>query len=445
MNIEEIKKENVEVHFKITIDSNTLENEYNKELESIAKNAKIPGFRHGKVPTNIIASKYGKSIYNEVSSKAVNKSIENLFEEKKITPAMQPKIDSLKKEMGHDLEFVLKVELIPEIIMPDFKQLNIEKHSLDISSQDVEAELAELAENHPNYKASKGKAADGDKVIINFVGKIDGTEFENGSAKDFTLILGKKSMIPGFEEQIVGHKVSDSFTIKVTFPKEYHSAKCAGKDAEFEITINELFKPAKQEINDDFAKNVFKLKDLNELKDKVKNNLSENYLKQIETIEKMKLFDMLENELGFDIPPTLLKNEIDSIKFQTEKDDGFKEATEKKSEQEISDYYTKIAKRRVRIALLISDYAKKNNISVSSDEVNKQLLEKAKSMPGYEKAIIDFYNKNPQATQEIVGTILEDKVVKQIINTELNSKEKLITISQLNTLIDKENNKKLSI
>ena len=445
MNIEEIKNEDLEIHWKVKIDSKDVESKYKEELQSIGAKVKMPGFRSGKVPLNIIESKYGSSLYSEVSGKIIGDKIEKFLSEKNIKPSSEPDVTDIKNELGKDIEFLLKVEYLPEISIPDFKKIKIEQLLLEIKDEDIDSELKELAEENPAYKEKKGKAANGDRVKIDFTGRIDGKEFPGGASKDFLIVLGSNSMIPGFENQIVEHKAGEDFTIKVTFPENYHAKAYAGKDAEFDIKIHEVSKPSKPEINDSFASDILGFENLDALKEDLKTKLVDNYKEQTEIISKMKLFDELETLLDFKVPSRLLKTEYSSVKYQTEKDTEFKDSLSQKSQEEIDAYYTKIAARRVRIALLISEYAKLHNISVSSAELQNEVFRRASLMPGYEKILLDFYSKNPNAVREVSGTILENKVVSNIIANEVTLVEKPISKDKLDKLIDKENNKKLSI
>jgi trigger factor len=443
MNIEEIKNENLEIHLKVKIESKNAVSKYTDELASVAKKIKMPGFRPGKVPLNLIETKYGKAIYSDISSKLIEETIEKVLKEKNINPSSQPHIDDIKNILGQDIEFVIKIEHLPTITLPDFKKIKLEKQILEVNDKDIENELKEIFDSHPSYKEKKGKASDGDKVMIDFVGRIDDKEFKGGSAKDIPLILGSKSMIPGFEEQILDHKAGDEFTIKVQFPSTYHSKECAGKDAEFDIKLNEVLKPQKSEVNDESTKAHFGFDNLELMKNDIKDKLINNYKEQVDVMTKMRLFDEFEELLDFEIPKTLFQNEYNSIKVQTENDKDFQEDLKDKSEKDIEKYYTKIANRRVKIALLISEYAKLKNITVSQDELRNEILKRIQSMPGYEKAMMDFYSKHPRASQELIGALLEDKVVRMIIEQEITLVEKTLSKDKLDKMIDKENSKKL--
>jgi len=219
----------------------------------------------------------------------------------------------------------------------------------------------------------------------------------------------------------------------------------ASKEAEFDIKIHEVSEVSSSEINDEFVQKTFKLKNLAELKENIKKSIENNYEEQIDLIVKMKLFDELENLLAFEVPKILFQNEYHSVKHQTENDKEFRETLKSKSEEDLEKYYKKIANRRVKIALLIAEYAKINNIEISNEELRLAITKRAMSMPGYEKMVIDFYSKNPKAVQEITGSILEEKVVKTIIEKEVSLDIKTISKDKLDKLIDQENNKEIII
>jgi trigger factor len=447
INIEELKNENLEIVWKFVINSKYVESKYDEELVSVTKKISMPGFRNGKVPMHLVKSRYSETIYEDVSRKLLEQVIADFIKGKEqiIKFASAPNLEDLHNINGKDIEFLLKVEYLPEITMPDFKVIKIEKSIVEVKEKDIEDELKEIIAKNKNYVTKQGKAVNGDAVNIMFNGKINGEEFPGGHSEKFFLELGSKSMIPGFEEQIIGHEAEEEFTIKVSFPDDYHAKHLASKEAEFDIKIHEVSEVSSSEINDEFVQKTFKLKNLAELKENIKKSIENNYEEQIDLIVKMKLFDELENLLAFEVPKILFQNEYHSVKHQTENDKEFRETLKSKSEEDLEKYYKKIANRRVKIALLIAEYAKINNIEISNEELRLAITKRAMSMPGYEKMVIDFYSKNPKAVQEITGSILEEKVVKTIIEKEVSLDIKTISKDKLDKLIDQENNKEIII
>lgn len=443
MNIEEIKNENLKIHWKITIDPKDVESKYNEELTSISKKISMPGFRPGKVPLHLVKTRYSDNIYADVSSKIIEQNIEKIIKNKDLDLASQPEISDLKNVLGSPIEFILKVEHLPNVAMPDFKKIKLEKALIEISDKDIEDEIKEIAESYKDYKEKKGKAANNDKVRIDFTGKIDGEEFKGGHSENFSIILGSKSMIPGFEDQILEHKAGDEFTIKVKFPENYHAKELSSKEAEFDIKLHEVLKGSLPEIDEKFAKETLKLESLEALKNNVKKDIEVNYKEQVDLMMKMNIFDQLESLLTFDVPDSLITKEYDLIKYQTERDKEIAKEFEGKSQEEIEKYYKKIASRRVRIGLLISQYAKLKHINITQDEVKNEIIKRLKSMPGYEKVLLDFYTTNPSGIKELNGSLLESKVVNIIIEKEVALTEKNMSKEQLDKLIDKENNKKV--
>jgi len=250
-------------------------------------------------------------------------------------------------------------------------------------------------------------------------------------------------MIPGFEDQILEHKAGDEFTIKVKFPENYHAKELSSKEAEFDIKLHEVLKGSLPEIDENFAKETLKLESLEALKNNVKKDIEVNYKEQVDLMMKMNIFDQLESLLTFDVPDSLITKEYDLIKYQTERDKEIAKEFEGKSQEEIEKYYKKIASRRVRIGLLISQYAKLKHINITQDEVKNEIIKRLKSMPGYEKVLLDFYTTNPSGIKELNGSLLESKVVNIMIEKEVALTEKNMSKEQLDKLIDKENNKKV--
>ena len=440
MNIEETKNKGLERHFNITISAKDVKDKYDKEMADIRKKGKFDGFRPGRIPIRILESKYGKSVYSEISGKTIDESISKLCKDKKINLASQPKLDIKNNQLGQDIVLSIEIEPMPEIVLPDLKTITLERPVIDVQSQDIDDHLNEIAGQHKEYQEKNGKASNGDQVIIDFNGKLDGKEFNGGKAESHPLEIGSKTMIPGFEEKIVGHKAGDKFTIKITFPKDYASKDLAGKDATFDIVVHKVNKIVKSKIDDVLAVKLG-AKDLKDLRVKVKEMIIGNYTEQSYIMLKMKLFDQLEQILKFDVPKSIYDKEYKAIKEQTAQDKPLNESLKKKSEQEVENYYNKVTNRRVRIGLMLADFADKNKIKVDQQDIYEEIQRKARSMPGYEKALFDFYKKNPKALEALAGPVLENKSVAYIVDKEIARTEKKLTKDQFDKLIDKENTK----
>ena len=436
MNIAELKNDKTEFHAKVTIPVNSITGEIDQELKGIAKTAKMDGFRVGKVPTHILKKKYASSIRADIVRKKINSTIDELIKKNNLNIAMDPAIEDLENEDDKDLAFTLKFELLPEIKLPEFKKIAIEKPVMKVSEKDINEQINRIAEFSKTYeKESKGKAVSGDQLTIDAVGYVDGKAFEGGKLEGHKLVLGSNTFIPGFEDQLIGSKVGDDVKVKVTFPEEYHAENLAGKPSEFKVQVKAVHKAITPKIDDEFAKK-FKCDTLEKLKEQIKENLSTSYQEPIHILMKMNLFDQLENMLKFEVPKSLIEREISILEKQS---DQFAELDlNKKSDKEKAKYFEKLAARRVRIGLVLAEYVKQKNIKITEDDVRQAIIAQARNYPGQEKQVIEFYQKDRQALEALKGPILEEKGVKEIFDNEIIINEKSYSKDKLEELLEKE-------
>ena len=442
MSVEKTKSEGLTKHFTIKISAQDVQHKYDQEIVKISKTGKFDGFRPAKIPLSMVESKYGKSVYSEIAGKMIEDSIRKLCEDRKINLASTPKVDVKEHALGKDIVLSLEVESTPEIVFPDFKKITLECPLVDVQEKDIDDHLKDIAEQHKEYTEKKDKVTSGDQVIIDFNGKLDGQEFSGGKAESQRLEIGSKTMIPGFEEQILGHKTGDKFTIKVTFPEDYTSKELEGKDAEFDIVLHKVNTVQKSKIDNQLAKKLG-AKDLKDLIEKAREMITANYQDQAHVMLKMQLFDELETILTFDVPKSMYDKEYKAVKEQTEQDKSMTESLQKKSTQDTEEYYTKVTNRRVRIGLMLSEFADKHNLKVDKQDIYAEVTRRARSMPGYEQALLDFYQKNPKAVEALTGAVLENKAVAYILEKEITRTETTLTQEQFDQLIEKENNKVL--
>jgi trigger factor len=436
MNIAELKNDKTEFHAKVTIPVNSITGEIDQELKGIAKTAKMDGFRVGKVPTHILKKKYASSIRADIVRKKINSTIDELIKKNNLNIAMDPAIEDLENEDDKDLAFTLKFELLPEIKLPEFKKIAIEKPVMEVSEKDINEQINRIAEFSKTYeKESKGKAVSGDQLTIDAVGYVDGKAFEGGKLEGHKLVLGSNTFIPGFEDQLIGSKVGDDVKVKVTFPEEYHAENLAGKPSEFKVQVKAVHKAITPKIDDEFAKK-FKCDTLEKLKEQIKENLSTSYQEPIHILMKMNLFDQLENMLKFEVPKSLIEREISILEKQS---DQFAELDlNKKSDKEKAKYFEKLAARRVRIGLVLAEYVKQKNLKITEDDVRQAIIAQARNYPGQEKQVIEFYQKDRQALEALKGPILEEKGVKEIFDNEIIINEKSYSKDKLEELLEKE-------
>jgi len=370
---------------------------------------------------------YGKSVMAEVVQNAVNEVNRKIVDDNKLRLANEPKIDfpsdqaEVEKalEAKGDLNFAISLEVLPQFDIGKFDDVALERPVLKIEESEVDEAIQKMADRNRSYEArGEGEAAQsGDKVTIDFVGKIDDVAFEGGSATDTDLVLGSNTFIPGFEDQLVGIKAGEARKVNVTFPETYGAANLAGKAAVFDVTAKAVAKPGPVEINDDFAKG-FGIESVEKLKDAVRTNLQGEYDRVSRAKLKRALLDVLDKRYTFELPEGLVEQEFNGIWQQVQAEQqrtGKTFADENTTEEKAREEYMTIAKRRVRLGLLLAEVGDKAELKVTDDELSAALVERVRQFPGQEKAVWDYYRNNPEALASVRAPIYEEKVVDHII------------------------------
>ena len=419
MQVTETKNEGLSREYAIVIPAADIEGRVLSKLSEIGKQVTIPGFRQGKVPTKLLRQRYGQAVLGEVVQDAVVETSSQAISDNSINPATQPKIDVTKFEDGEDLEYTMAVEIMPEITPVDFKTLKLERLTCEISDEEIEKSMAniasEIVRSEPIKRARKARKDD--IVVIDFVGSVDGEEFEGGKAEDFQLTLGSGRFIPGFEDQLIGAKPKEHVTVNVAFPEDYAAENLKGKDAVFEVDIKEIRERVETPIDDELAKSLG-LESLDQLKDGTRQQLEQNYSMFTRNRLKRDLLDMLDESHDFEIPPGMVETEVQSIWEQFEearRDDRLEDEDKEKSEEELRAEYEKIGQRRVRLGLLLAEVGRVNNIEVSAEEVNQAMLQEVRRYPGQERQVMEYFQQNQQAMAGLRAPIFEDKVVDFIL------------------------------
>jgi trigger factor len=414
--------------FKVVLAAADIAERVEGQLAEVQAKARIPGFRPGKVPVSHLKRLYGRSIMAEVVQDAVNEANRKIVEDNQLRLAMDPKIDfpgdaqEIEKafEARADFAFTVALEVLPQIELGGFEDIEIERLVAEVSGADVDQVLTRLAEQNRAYSAKEGEAAagKGDKATLDFVGKIDGEPFEGGSGENVDVVLGSDSFIPGFEVQIEGMKTGESRTLPVTFPENYSAAQLAGKAATFDVTLKGVAAPAEVEMNDEFAKG-FGVEDLGKLKDKIRENIERDHLAASRGKWKRDLLDVLDKKYVFEVPEGMVTREFDTVWRTVEaeqKRSGRSYEDDNTTEAVARADYLKIAERRVRLGLLLAEIGQKAEIKVSDEEVGQALTQRARAFPGQEKAVWEYYRKNPGALAEIRAPLYEEKVVDYVIS-----------------------------
>jgi len=419
MQVTETKSEGLSHEFAITVPAADIEAQVAERLGELVNQVRIPGFRPGKAPVNLLRKRYGEAVRGEILQKAVADSMSQALEERDLKPAAQPKIELKSFEDGKDLEFTMAVDVLPVIETMDFRELELERLKATPSDQDIEQALERMSKEYarPEPVAKPRKAKEGDIVVIDFLGTIGGEAFEGGSAEGFYLELGSGRFIPGFEDQLVGAEPGSKVSVDVTFPEDYGNSELAGKAANFAVDVKELRERVDATMDDEFAKSLG-LDDLAALKDQLRQRMAGEYADIARARVKRVLLDRLDEAHQFDGPPSMVEGELDSIwkQFENARNNNQLDAEDaKKSDDEIRAEYRKIAERRVRLGLLLAAVGQRNNIDVTAEEINRALIRQAQMFPGQEQRIIELYRKNENLMASLRAPIFEDKVVDFIL------------------------------
>lgn len=399
-----------------------------EQAKEVALKVNIKGFRPGKAPLNVVKSKYQDSINREALELMIDESVKAFVKEVGVNVSQRPQVD-LEHFDDKELRFKVTLEFVPEINIPDFAKIKLEKPLAKIGSSEIDEQIEKIAKNYKDFKESPENhvAANGDCVVIDFEGKIDDVVFPGGSAKNHRLELGSNSFIDNFEAQLVGSRKGETKVVKVTFPKDYGSKQHAGKKAEFEVKVIDILTPQTLAIDDNFAQK-FGLETLDALKEAVHKQLSDALSKIIRDKTKKELFDILIKQCDFDVPESMVNKEFDALWQQVEKEKPAED--EKLSEDERKKQYHDIALRRIKLGVLLSELGKVNNFTINNDDYSRAIMDHAKLFPGQEHAVLDYYRKNPKALANFQGIILEDKIVDYILS-KVNLTDKEYTADQI--------------
>ncbi len=426
MQVLETSSEGLKRKLKVVVGADELGERYTAHLDKIKDQVQLKGFRKGKVPVAHIKKVFGRSVMNEVLQETIRETSTQAIRDRNERPAMMPDI-SIPEDGANmesvvegkaDLAYEMSFEVLPEVKLTDFKSLSLEKLVAEVDDEQLNDALNQLAERNTAFEAEEGRAAgEGDRVTIDFKGTIDGVAFDRGEGENLQLVIGNSGFIPGFEDGIKGAKKGESRDVNAKFPDNYPVADLAGKDAIFAVTVKEVEKPVKAEINDEFAKSLG-MEGLDQLKGLVTTQIKQELDQASRMKLKRELLDALESAHDFELPPSLVEREFEGIWKQVT--DGLERegktfADEDKTEDEARAEYRKIAERRVRLGLVVGEIGDKNKIEVSQDELRAALVEQARRFPGQEKEVYEYFQKTPGAIQEIRAPIFEDKVIDFVL------------------------------
>ena len=434
MKIEVQSKKGLRTVLSVVVDKKTIQNKMDERLNELQKEVSLKGFRTGKVPSSVIKNQFGKSIYGEVIDKILRETSAKAIEEKKIKIAGQPKIDLKTFGEGKDLNYELQIDSLPEIKIKSFEKYKAVEFKVKIEDKIVNEKLKEISNQNKQFKDKKEteEAKIGDQVVFDYSATVDGNKFEGSEGKGVQLELGKDLFLKGFDEQLVGVKKNDLKNLISTLPTNHPKKELANKKTKFECKILNVKEPIKNMIDDNFAK-IMGAKDLNDLKRLIENQISSQYTQALNSITKKEILDQIEKNHEIDLPKNMIDQEISIMTQSLKAEDKEKHKTNNE----------KIAKSRIKLGLILNEYGEKNNLKVSEEEVKAEIQKQIKGMPGQEKMVLDYYQKNPSAAQSLKGSIYEEKIIS-LIKSEIKLEVKNINTKEAEKIISEFNKPKIN-
>jgi trigger factor len=441
MQVTETLNTGLKREIKVVVQAGDMESKLVARLTDAKDKVRLNGFRPGKVPMQHLRKMYGKSFMAEVVNEVLNDSTRSILADRGEKAAMQPEITMTEDEKeaekvlsgGADFEFSLAYEIIPPIEIKDFTGIKVTRQVYDVPESEIEEQMQRVAESARTYEPKTGKAENGDRVTMDFVGTTDGEAFEGGSAEDQALVLGSNQFIPGFEDQLVGVKAGDEKSVKVNFPEDYGAAHLAGKAAEFAVKVKEVAKPNELKLDDDLAKNLG-LESLERLHEIVKSQIESQFGSLTRQKVKRELLDRLDETYKFEAPSKLVDAEFENIWRQVTAEleqTGKTFADEDTTEEEAREEYRGLAERRVRLGLVLAEMGEKAEIQVSDDEMQRALIEYVRGVPAnQQREVFEFYRDNPNALANLRAPLFEEKVVDHLL-TQIDVTDKKVSKEEL--------------
>ncbi|CAJ1369578.1 unnamed protein product [Effrenium voratum] len=442
MQVTETLSEGLKRELKIDIPAGDLATKLEDYMADLKSKANIKGFRPGKVPVGHLKKMYGRQAMAEILSNTIQETTQNVVEERSERPALTPEIDLPEEDAEKimagdaDLSFKMTYDVLPVFEIVDFAGFDIERPVVEIADEEVETQVADIAKNNTPFDTKDGAAEDGDRVTMSYLGKIDGEAFDGGADENGQLVLGSGQFIPGFEEQLTGLKAGDEKVVEVNFPEDYPAAHLAGKAAAFDVEVKEVAAPGEVTIDDKFAEGLG-LESLDKLKEIVRGQIESQFGQMTRQRVKRQLLDKLDDHYSFELPEKLLESEFEIVWRQVEEDMKRNEKTfedEDTTEDEAKAEYRKIAERRVRLGLVLSEIGEKNDIQVTDEELQRALYDRVRQFPGQEQQVFDYYKNNQQALASLRAPIYEEKVVDFMLELA-NVTDKTVTKEELEKLV----------
>ena len=433
MKVEVKSKKGLRTILSVIVDKKNVQTKMNERLNELQKEVALKGFRPGKVPPDVIKSQFGKSIYGEVVDKILRETTTKAIDEKKLKVAGQPKIDLKQFGEGKDLNFELQIDCLPTVSLKSFDKFKATSFKVKIEEKIIEEKIKEIANQNKQFEDKNEKAINGDQVTFDYSATVDGNKFDGSEGKGVQLELGKDLFLKGFDEQLIGVKKNETKILDATLPANHPKKELANKKTKFECKILNVKKPKASKIDDDFAK-LIGAKDIKDLKSLIEKQISSQYSQALNSITKKEILDQIEKNHQVDLPQNLIDQEI-SVMTQNLK---LEEKEKHKTGNE------KLAKSRIKLGLLLNEYGEKNNLKVSDEEVSNEIQKQIKSMPSQEKMVLEYYQKNPSASQSLKGSLYEEKII-ELIKSKINLTSKEINTKEAEKIIAEFNKPNVDI
>jgi trigger factor len=427
MQVTETLSEGLKRAFTIVVPAADIETRRTARLTDLGRTLRLPGFRPGKVPLPVVRQRYGTAVTAEVLEESVNRATQEVLSERGLRPAMQPKVDLVSQDLGvgvaADLEFTVQLELLPEIELPSFAAIALTRLKTEVADETIDKALEDIAKRNRTYEdiapeeLGERGAAKGEMLVVDYIGRIDGEEFDGGSANDVAIEVGGEGFIPGFTEQLEGLRPGETRTIETTFPDPYMAANLAGKTAQFEIAAKKVQRIVPPLFDDAMAVKLG-IESMDELRRTIGRRIQSEYDQLARLRLKRELLDRLAELVSFAVPEGMVDTEFDQIwqRLEADRKEGRQDDEDKeKDDDTLKAEYRAISERRVRLGLLLAEIGRANNITVSPDEMVRAMHAEASRYPGQEAAMMEFFRKNPRAADTLRGPIFEDKVIDFVL------------------------------
>ena len=429
MKVEIKSKKGLRTILSVIVDKKNIQTKMDERLKELQKEVALKGFRPGKVPPEVIKSQFGKSIYGEVVDKILRETTTKAIDEKKLKVAGQPKIDLKQFGEGKDLNYELQIDCLPNIELKPFDKFKAKEYKIKIEKKIIEDKLKELSQQNKRYddKKENEKAILGDQVIFDYSATIDGSKFEGSEGVGVQIELGKDLFLKGFDQQLVGVKKGDKKSVDAVMPANHPKKELANKKTKFECKISNVKKAIENKIDDKFAQ-MMGAKNISDLKILIEKQISNQYSQALNSITKKEILDQIEKAHDLELPKNLIDQEIELMTRNLKSEDKEKHKIQNE----------KLAKSRIKLGLLLNEFGEKNSLKVSEEEVQKEIQKQIRGMPGQEKMVLDYYQKNPSASQSLKGSLYEEKIIELIkskinlTSKEINTKEAEKIISDFN-------------